>query len=84
MRCNTRILSEDSKGCSAYARTLGQEKLLVFLNASPSRRNLRVPVGELGFEDGRILHDLVGEGEYLVSGTDLAITLPGWSGVVLK
>ena len=23
-------------------------------------------------------------GEYLVSGTDLAITLPGWSGVVLK
>lgn len=80
----TRVVSDDSRGVVAYARTLGQERLLVVLNASPSRRNIRLPLGELGFEDGHILHDQFSQAEFLVSGTDLAITLPAWSGFLLK
>ncbi len=80
----TKILSDDSRGCAAYVRTLGQEKMLVVMNASPTRRTIRVPVGELGFEDGRILHNLIGEGDYIVAGVDLPLSLPAWGGVLLQ
>lgn len=80
----TRVSGDDSRNCVAFARTLGQEKILVAINASGMRRSIRLPVGELGLEDGLILHNLIGEGEYIVSGVDLSLTLPAWSGLLLK
>ncbi len=80
----TSLLTEDSRGCFAFARTLGQEKIIVAVNASGTRRNIHLSIGGLGLNDGLILHNLLGEGEYIVSGTDLAVNLPAWSGVFLK
>ncbi len=80
----TRVMGDESRGCVAFARTLGQDKVLVALNASGVRRIVRLPVGELGLADGLILHNLIGEGEFIVSGVDLPLTLPAWSGLLLK
>ena len=72
----------DKKRCTyAFARTLGDEIVLVAMNASASKRHLRLPVNSLGWPDGRILCNLLGSEEYIVSGDELVVTLQPWSGV---
>jgi cyclomaltodextrinase len=80
----TNLVSDDSRGCIAFARTLGQDKIVIAMNASATRRSVRIAVGELGFEDGLILHNLLGPGDYIVSGPDIQVTLPAWTGMILK
>jgi glycosidase len=75
------LLAEDSRSIYAFVRSLGEDKLIMTLNSGPTRRNIRLPVSELGWRDGRIVHDLFWHGEYLVSGEDLSITLEAWSGM---
>jgi glycosidase len=74
------ILADNRRRCYAFARTLGEETIVALLNASPTRRHLRLPTAGLGWEDGRILRNLLGKEEYIVSGEDVAISLPPWSG----
>ena len=76
-----RLLTDDRRSCYAFARTLGDEKVLVVMNASPTTRHLRIQVGDLSLQDGRILHNLLGREEYIVSGNSVLITLSPWSGV---
>jgi cyclomaltodextrinase / maltogenic alpha-amylase / neopullulanase len=76
-----RVFVDDRRHCYAFARILGSEKVLVAMNASPTQRYLRMPVAGLGWEDGRILRNLLGREEFLVSGDTLAITLPPWGSV---
>ncbi|MEA3351499.1 MAG: glycoside hydrolase family 13 protein [Chloroflexota bacterium] len=72
----------DRKRCTyAFARVLGDEVVLVVLNASSSRRHLRLPVDALGWNDGRIVRDLLGTKEYIVSGDELIVTLKPWGGI---
>jgi hypothetical protein len=74
-----RVLVDDRRRCYVFARQLGDDRVLVALNASPTLRHLHVPVTGLGWEDGRILRNLLGREEYLVSGDSLTISLPPWS-----
>ncbi|HEX7973700.1 MAG TPA: glycoside hydrolase family 13 protein [Anaerolineales bacterium] len=74
------VLVDNHRNCYAFARTLGDEQILVALNASSLPRHLRIPVGNLGWEDGRILHNRLGHAEYLVSGDTLVVDLPACSG----
>ncbi len=76
-----RILADDRLRCHAFARRLGDENILVVVNASPTLRHLRIPVGELNWSDGRIMHDLLGYGEYLVSGDTLVVRVPAWASI---
>ncbi len=76
-----RVFLGSRHGTYAFARTLGDEVVLVALNASPSRRHLRLPVKALGWRDGRIVSDLLGREEYIVSGDELIITIQPWSGL---
>jgi glycosidase len=70
----------DRKGHAyAFGRTLGDEAVLVVLNAGGSRRFLRLPVKALGWRDGRIVRDLLGVEEYIVSGDEVVVTLDPWS-----
>lgn len=73
-----RVLVDDRKRCYSFARTLGDERVLVVINASPTQRHLRLPVSELGWEDGRILRNLLGREEYLVSGDSLLVDISPW------
>jgi cyclomaltodextrinase len=77
------VFTDDNRGCFSFARVLGQEKVVVIINASEARRNLRIPVTSLGCSDGQILHNLVGPGEFIVSGEYLNVTIPGWGGMWL-
>ncbi len=70
----------DRKGQAyAFGRTLGDEAVLIVLNAGGSRRFLRLPVKALGWRDGRIVRDLLGVEEYIVSGDEVVVTLDPWS-----
>jgi cyclomaltodextrinase len=75
-----RIFADDRKRCYAFARTLGDEKILVVMNASPSKHTLILPVASLEWEDGRILHNLLGSEDTIVSEDQVTVTLPSWSG----
>ncbi len=75
-----RIFTDDRKRCYAFARTLGDEKILVVMNASESKHSLILPVGSLELEDGRILHNLLGNEETIVSEDQVTVSLPPWSG----
>jgi cyclomaltodextrinase / maltogenic alpha-amylase / neopullulanase len=79
-----RLLVDDPRGCFVFARSLGDEKLVVGLNVSSTRRLLRLPVADLGWKDGQIIHNLLGPGEYIVTGDILSISLSPKTGVWLK
>jgi glycosidase len=78
------LFTDDRRRCYAFARRLGDEKILVVMNASPTIRHLRIPVDGLSWQDGMILHNQLGREEYIVSGNNVVITLPPWSGVLAK
>jgi cyclomaltodextrinase / maltogenic alpha-amylase / neopullulanase len=73
-----RVLVDDRRRCYAFARTLGDQSVLVALNASPTPRILRLPVEGLRWEDGRILRNLLGVEEYIVAGDVVVVNLPPW------
>jgi cyclomaltodextrinase len=75
------IHRDGKRGGYAYARKLGEESLLVVLNASATRRTYRLNVEELSWRDGRIVRDLLSSEESIVSGTELNLTLEPWSAV---
>lgn len=79
----TRIYLDEARGCYAFGRTLGAEKVLVAINASGTRRNLRLPVAGLGWSDGQIIRNLLERGEYIVSGDTLPVSIPPWTGIML-
>ncbi|MDD5369099.1 MAG: glycoside hydrolase family 13 protein [Anaerolineaceae bacterium] len=79
-----RLLVDDTRGCYVYARVLGDEKVIVALNTSNTRRILRVPVGQMGWSEGHILHNQLGKGESVVSGLNLVLSVRPWSGLVLR
>jgi cyclomaltodextrinase / maltogenic alpha-amylase / neopullulanase len=77
-----RMLVEDGRRTFAFARRLGNESILVACNASATRRTARVNVTDLGWKDGRIVHNLLGPEEEIVGGDYLTITLAPWSGLL--
>lgn len=64
----------------AFGRRLGEERILVILNASSSGRYLQLDVGKLGWQDDRILQDMLNANEYRVSDQGIEIELQPWSG----
>jgi glycosidase len=78
-----RVLVDDQRACYAYGRILGSENVLSVMNFGNTRRNLRLSVHSLGWDDGRIVHNLLGDGEYIISGTDLPISIEPLNGILL-
>ncbi len=78
------LLADNRRRCFAFARLLGDEAAVLAVNASPAHRHLRLPVSSLGWQDGRILHNLLGKEEWLVSGEDIVLELPPLSGVLIQ
>jgi glycosidase len=72
------VLAED--GYYAFARRLGEDKVLVALNASGHARRIEVPCEALGWADGRALHGLVDRQSYVITDGKLSLNLPAWHG----
>ncbi|HVN56529.1 MAG TPA: glycoside hydrolase family 13 protein [Anaerolineaceae bacterium] len=77
------LLVDDTRGIFVFSRSLGEENLVAAFNAGPTRRTVHLPVERLGWADGRIIRDLIGTEETIVSGETLTIVLPPWSGLWL-
>jgi cyclomaltodextrinase / maltogenic alpha-amylase / neopullulanase len=74
-----RLLTED--GIYAFARTLGEQNILIALNASGQERQSEVPCAALGWSDGRVLQSLIDGQKFSVTDGKITLNLPAWSGV---
>ena len=75
------LLTED--GNYAFARTLGEDKVLVALNANSRAHKVEIPCASLGWADGRIVQNLIGHEKMTVAAGKISLLLPPWSGVWL-
>ena len=73
-----RLLAED--GLYAFARALGEQNILIALNASGQERRVEMPCAALGWSEGRALQGLIDGKRFSVTGGKLPIILPPWSG----
>jgi cyclomaltodextrinase / maltogenic alpha-amylase / neopullulanase len=76
-----RILADVQRHCYAFARTLGDQSVLIVINAGETQRHLRLPVNELGWKDGQIVHNYLGNEEYIIAGTEVVVNLTPWTGI---
>jgi len=74
-----RLLAED--GIYAFARTLSEEKIIMAMNTGSIPHELSLPVAALGWQDGRVAQNLFDYTKYTVSGGNLTLIMPPWSGV---
>ena len=65
----------------AFARTLGEETLLVAMNFSAQPHRISVPCARLKWGDCRVVQNLLDGQKYSVTGGRLKIELPAWSGI---
>lgn len=64
----------------AFGRRLGEEKILVALNASGQARRIEVPCEAFHWEEGRLLHGLIDRQTYRASNNKVVIHLSPWQG----
>lgn len=72
------IQAED--GLYAFARTLGEQNILIVMNASGQERRVEIPCATLGWSEGRALQSLIDGQRSNVTDGKLPVLLPPWSG----
>jgi glycosidase len=73
------VFKDSKRGGYGFARVLGDENLLAVMNASGTRRQFKIIVDALTWQDGRIVHDVINGEEMIISGNELSLTLEAWS-----
>ncbi len=73
-----RLAAED--GLLAYARILGEEKIITAINATGRTHRMDIPCTLLGWNDGRTVQNLVNQEKSKVGSGQLSVNLPPWSG----
>jgi cyclomaltodextrinase len=73
-----RLLAED--GLYAFARTLGEQNILIVMNASGQERRVGIPCATLGWSEGRVLQSLIDGQRFNVTDGKLPVIMPPWSG----
>lgn len=74
------VAANPQDGYYAFGRILGEDGVLVVLNASDRVRQVTIPVKDMGWQDGRRVASLLQHGYYEVMNGGLTITLPAWCG----
>ncbi len=72
------ILAED--GLYAFARTLGEQNILIVMNASGQERRVEITCAPLGWSEGRALQSLIDGQRFNVTDGKLPVIMPPWSG----
>jgi cyclomaltodextrinase len=78
------LLLDIRRGCYAFARTLGDQKIIVAMNNSPTHRQLQIPVAALSWSEGKVVHHLLQPGDEVVEVGLLELDLPPYSGAYLE
>ena len=67
--------------CYVFARISQDEKVLIIMNGGPDKQVVSIDVRQFGWEDGRLVKDLLSsEEQYAVTNQSIELTLPAWSG----
>jgi glycosidase len=75
-----RLFMDQSNGHFAFARILGEEKVVIAMNTSASPQSFGISCQSLGWHDGRVVRNLVSGQKITVEGKKLHVKLPAWSG----
>ncbi len=75
----TRIVANND--LYAFARTLGEETILMAMNVSGQARRISIPCAKLKWGENHVAQNLLDGQKYPVSGGRLKIDLPAWSGI---
>ena len=62
--------------CHFFFRVLGGNAILIASNGSSAKASVRISTSHVGWRDGQIVHNLLGNDEFIVAGDELHITLP--------
>jgi cyclomaltodextrinase len=73
-----RLLAED--GQYVFARKLGEDKVLIVLNASSNVHTIVIPCSSLSWSDGRVVQELIRHEKITVTKSTVSIKLSPWSG----
>ena len=65
----------------AFGRILGEQNVLVALNASGQERRMEINCTALNWGEGRDVQNLIDGQKFSVAGGKLSINLPAWNGV---
>lgn len=74
------LLAED--GHYAFARTLGEEKVIVGLNSTGRASTLSIPTASIGLGEGRVVQSFFSSEKFIVHGGKLHIKIPPWRGLM--
>jgi glycosidase len=75
-----RLLADDTNGHYVFTRALGEEKIVVAMNAAPHQQKVEIPISPLKWANGRVVHNLMDNTRHTISGGNLTLSLPPWSG----
>ncbi len=78
-----RLYLDNGNGHYAFARILGEEKILVALNAGGHALEFDVPVAKLGWQDGESARNLIDFSKYQVEAGKVHLNLPPCSGLYI-
>lgn len=79
-----RLKQRGSAECYAFARTTTDDKVLIIMNTSAIDLKATVNVEKIGWEDGRIINDLITHKEQsAIKNHSIEINLPAWGGTWL-
>lgn len=74
------MMVDPDRGGFAFSRSLGNKNILVAMNASSVQRSFKIPVQNLSWQDGKIVHNLLSNQEMIISRDQVVINLQPWSG----
>jgi neopullulanase len=74
-----RLITTD--GLYVFGRLLGDENIVVAINASSKAHKFNVPGETLKWADGRVVQNLIDGQKFTISDNKLSISLQPWSGV---
>jgi len=72
------IFAED--GQYAFARTIGEDKVLVVLNATSRLRKVEIPCSRLGWGDGRVVQNLINNEKTTINAGKISLNISPWNG----
>ena len=74
------VYSDNRRHCFAFARQHQEQIVLVVINADMKRHMVRIPISDVGFQDGQILYDALGNIEVQVNEGAIVLQVTPLSG----
>jgi glycosidase len=77
------LLQDDDQSSAAFVRSVGDQHVIVVMNAGDHPSHIRVPVSDLSWADGCEVKDLLKKRALCVAGGKVELDLNGYEGAVL-